>query len=61
MPRRKGSITAPKPRLKTEYLVVADRDSKVLKSDTDWYATVKVANLIRRGGGEVTVFKSTKG
>lgn len=45
----------------TEYLVVADRNSRVLKSTRDWYEAVKLAKLIRRGGGEVTIFKSTKG
>lgn len=47
--------------METEYLVVSDRDSKILMSTTDWYEAVKLANLIRRGGGEVTIFKSTKG
>lgn len=47
--------------LPTEYLLVSDRDSKVLRSSTDWYEVVKLANLIRRAGGEVTIFKSTKG
>ncbi len=50
-----------KPKTPTEYLLVTDRDSKVLKSSTDWYEVVKLANLIRRGGGEVTIFKSTNG
>lgn len=45
----------------TEYLVVADRKSRVLKSTGDWYEAVKLAKLIRRGGGSVTIFKSTKG
>ncbi len=45
----------------TEYIVVADKTSKVLLSTTNYYEAVKYANLIRRGGGEVTIFKSTKG
>lgn len=45
----------------TEYLVVTDKTSEVLLSTTNWYDAVKTANLIRRGGGEVTIFKSTKG
>ncbi len=44
----------------TEYLVVSDRDSKILLSTLDYYEAVRTANLIRRGGGEVTIFKSTK-
>lgn len=43
-----------------EYLVVTDKTSKILLSTTNYYEAVKMANLIRRGGGEVTVFKSTK-
>jgi hypothetical protein len=48
----------------TEYLVVSDKDCKVLKlysGPKAWYQAVKLANLIRRGGGQVTIFKSTKG
>lgn len=47
--------------MKTEYLVVADRDSKVLLSTTDWSEAVRVASLCRSSGGEMTIFKSTKG
>jgi len=45
----------------TEYIVVADKTSKVLLSTGDWYEAVKYANSIRAGGGSVTIFKSTKG
>ena len=48
-------------KMPVEYLLVSDKDSKVLKSSLDWYEVVKLANLIRRGGGEVTIFKSTNG
>ena len=44
----------------TEWLLVTDRDSKILKSSLDRYELVKLANVIRKGGGEVTIFKSTK-
>ena len=44
-----------------EYLIVANKTSKVLKSTTDWNEAVRYANMIRRGGGEVTIFKATKG
>lgn len=47
--------------MKTEYIVVADHNSKVLFSTEDWYAAVKFANNCRRSGGSVTVFKATKG
>lgn len=43
-----------------EYLVVGDKDSKILKSTTDYHEAKRLANLIRRGGGEVTIFKSTE-
>ena len=46
---------------KPEYLVVSDKNSKILLCTQDWYAAVKLANLIRRGDGQVTIFKSTKG
>ena len=44
-----------------EYIVVADKTSKVLLSTNNWNEAKRYANLIRRGGGEVTIFKSTKG
>lgn len=44
-----------------EYLVIADRNSKILLSTTEWSEAVKCANLCRRASGEVTIFKSTKG
>jgi hypothetical protein len=43
-----------------EWLLVTDKDSVVLKSSSDRYELVKLANVIRKGGGEVTIFKSTK-
>lgn len=45
----------------TEYIVVADKTSKVLLSTADWLEAKRYATMIRRGGGECTVFKSTKG
>lgn len=44
-----------------EYLVVADKNSKILLSTLDYYEAVKLQNLIRRGGGEVTLFRSLQG
>lgn len=44
-----------------EYIVVADKTSKVLLSTPRWSDAVKTANLMRRAGGEVTIFKSTNG
>ena len=41
-----------------EYLLVSDRDSKVLKSSTDYNEILKLANLIRKADGEVTIFRS---
>lgn len=44
--------------LPIEYLLVSDKDSKVLKSSTDYNEILKLANLIRRADGEVTIFRS---
>lgn len=44
-----------------KYIVVSNHNSKVLKSTIYWSEAVRLANLIRRGGGSVTIFKSTKG
>lgn len=43
------------------YILVTDATSKVVMCSDDWNAVVKQANLIRRCGGQVTIFKSTKG
>jgi hypothetical protein len=43
-----------------EYLLVTDKDSKILKSSHDRYELIRLANVIRKGGGEVTIFKSTR-
>ena len=45
----------------TEYLVVADKTSKVLKSTEDYNEAKRLASLIRKSGGEVTIFKATRG
>lgn len=45
----------------TEYLLVSDLTSKVLKSSTSYQEVHSLACLIRKGGGQVTIFKSTKG
>jgi hypothetical protein len=44
----------------TEYLVVSDKTSVILLSTLDYYEAVRLVNTIRRGGGEVTIFKSTR-
>lgn len=43
-----------------EYLLVADQDSKVLLSTTDRKEALRLLDLIRRAGGEATLFKATK-
>jgi len=43
-----------------EYILVSDKNSKVLKSSTDYQEIKKLANLIRSAGGEVTIFKEVK-
>jgi hypothetical protein len=62
MPPGPRSVTQPAPtKPATGYIVVSDHNNEVLKSTPDWYEAVKMANLIRRGGGSVTIFKSTNG
>lgn len=46
--------------LPREYLLVTDKDSKILKSSLDYLELLRLANTIRRSGGEVTIFKSMK-
>lgn len=43
----------------TEYILVSDKDSKVLKSSPDRFLIIRLANMIRKAGGQVTIFKST--
>lgn len=45
---------------KTEYLLVTDTTSEVIKSSTDRHELKKLATLIRKAGGEVTIFKATE-
>lgn len=54
------AVLSTDPTILTEYLVVSDTNSKVIKSTTDYKEAVKLANLIRSAGGEVTLFKSLK-
>lgn len=42
----------------TEYLVVSDKDSKVILSSPFYHIVKRQAKLIRDAGGQVTVFKS---
>lgn len=51
--------TAPEPD-KTEYLVVSDKTSEVILSSEDLGECRKLANKVRKCGGEVTLFKSIK-
>lgn len=44
----------------TEYLVVSDMNGAILMSSEDRYACLKFANKVRKAGGAVTIFKSTK-
>lgn len=45
---------------KTEYLVVSDKTSEVILSSEDLGECRKLANKVRKCGGEVTLFKSLK-
>lgn len=41
-----------------EYLLVTDKTSEVLMTSPDRHEVQKLANKIRRAGGEVTIFKA---
>lgn len=43
-----------------EYLVVSDKNSEVILSSEDLGECRKLANKVRKCGGEVTLFKSLK-
>lgn len=43
-----------------EWIAVSDKNSEVLMSSTDRFQVVKFVNKVRKAGGEVTVFRSTK-
>lgn len=44
-----------------EYIVVSDKNDKVVLSTTNWYEALKLAGRIRKCGGECTIFAATKG
>lgn len=49
--------------LEAEYVLISDKTSEVMKSElgTEGLKSLtKLASLIRKAGGEVTIFKSTK-
>lgn len=52
-------ISGPKD-LDIEYIIVSDSTSEVIKSSNALGEIRKLANLIRKSGGNVTIFKSTK-
>lgn len=49
---QKFEVSAPDP----EYVILADRNSELLKADHDRAAIAMLASTIRRAGGECTVF-----
>lgn len=47
----------------SEYILVADKTSEIIMSCLGWKNATelrKTASLIRKAGGEVTIFKATK-
>lgn len=54
------SDTAAEDKTAVAYIVLADKSEKVILSTNDYHEAVRMANLIRRAGGEVTVFRSLK-
>lgn len=55
------STPTEKPKNENDYILVGDKNSRVLAAETDYVAIKKLASLIRKGGGEVTIFKAIKG
>lgn len=55
------STPADKPKNENDYILVGDKNSQVLATETDYVAIKKLATIIRKGGGEVTIFKAIKG
>lgn len=43
-----------------KYLLVSNQNSRILRSSPDRYELIKLAGVIRRAGGRVTIFKATK-
>lgn len=43
-----------------EYIVVSDTHREVIMSSEDRHECLKLATKIRKCGGQVTIFKSTK-
>lgn len=51
------------PESESEYILVSDKTSEVLLSALGWKNASelrKTASIIRKAGGEVTIFKATK-
>jgi hypothetical protein len=49
--------------VESEYILVSDKTSEVLKSALGWNNAAelrKLASVIRKAGGECTIFKATK-
>lgn len=44
-----------------EYALVFDRTSEILNVNSDYVAIKKLAGVVRKAGGEVTIFKAIKG
>lgn len=44
----------------SEYLIVSDTNSKIILSTNDYKHAVKTLSMIRRAGGQVTLFKSLR-
>ncbi len=44
----------------TEYIIVSDTNSKIILSTNDYKNAVGTMSMIRRAGGQVTLFKSLR-
>lgn len=48
-------------KVENTYILVADKTSQVLATEVDYVAIKRIAALIRKAGGECTIFRAIKG
>lgn len=54
------AVLSTDPTVPTHYLIISDVENKIIMQTTDYKDAVRMANLIRSAGGQVTLFKSLK-
>lgn len=58
--RQDSPVSITSERMTYEYLLVSDTNSRILKPGYDRFEMIKLANIVRKSGGQVTIFKSTR-